>query len=305
MTVTSALQQLKAGLQGTVRAAEPMARHTTYRIGGPVGLFVVADSVADLKLAIAVCADEGIDWTVLGKGSNILVADAGYDGMVIVLGRAFKRHAFDGDCINTGAGVALAHVVQESFSKGMSGLEFAVGIPGTVGGAVAMNAGARDDWIGSRVECVTLFVPGVGLTRVRGHEVLWGYRRSGLSDRGVIVETSLRVEVGDVTSIRRTMEASLRRRKACQPVGIPSAGSVFVNPEGDSAGRLIEGAGMKGARIGGAQVSEIHANFIVNTGGARAMDVAELMVTVRSAVKDQYGIELRPEIRFLGSFDVS
>ena len=168
-----------------------------------------------------------------------------------------------------------------------------------------MNAGSRDEWIGAIVETVTLFVPGVGLRAVRGPEVAWGYRRSDLSARGIIVEAVLHVTESDETHIRRAMEASLRRRKRTQPLASPSAGSVFVNPEGDSAGRLIEASGLKGARVGGAMVSDVHANFIVNAGGATAADVVTLVRMIREAVKDANGIELRPEIRFLGQFGES
>ena len=302
MPVEEAYDRLKQRLGGSVRQDEQLARHTTYRIGGPAALFVECASVSDLAEATRALAEEGVEWTVLGKGSNVLAADEGYDGAVLVLGRDFKRHSLDGDHLRTGAGVILAAVVQDAFKQGLSGLEFAVGIPGTVGGAVAMNAGSRDDWIGSIVETVTLFVPGRGLVGVRGPEVPWGYRRSGLSAQGIIVETVLRVTQSDQVDIRRSMEASLRRRKRSQPLSMPSAGSVFVNPDNDSAGRLIEAAGLKGHRIGGAAVSDVHANFIVNAGGATARDVIELIQLIRRTVKDDYGIELRPEIRFLGSF---
>jgi UDP-N-acetylmuramate dehydrogenase len=282
-----------------------MTRHTTYRIGGPVALLVECASVADLATATSVLAEEGVDWRVLGKGSNVLVSDDGYEGAVITLGRDFKRHSLEGDRLRTGAGVILAAIVRDAFSEGRTGLEFAVGIPGTVGGALAMNAGGREEWIGSIVESVTVFVPGEGLVGIRGPEVPWGYRSSGLQARGIIVEAALRVVEGDADHIRRTMEASLRRRKRSQPLSMPSAGSVFVNPDGDSAGRLIEAAGLKLASIGGAQVSDIHANFIVNTGGATAADVITLVRLVRDTVKEAYGIELTPEVRFLGSFDGS
>jgi UDP-N-acetylmuramate dehydrogenase len=165
-----------------------------------------------------------------------------------------------------------------------------------------MNAGTRDAWIGDIVETVTLYAPGEGLVSVRGPEVSWGYRRTDLPSRGVIVEASLRLDPGDTDQIRRVMEASLRRRKRNQPLGTPNAGSVFVNPEGDSAGRLIETAGLKGRTVGGAQISQVHANFIVNTGTATASDVLELVRQVRESVEDAHGIELKPEIRFLGSF---
>jgi UDP-N-acetylmuramate dehydrogenase len=289
-------------MTGVVREHELMSRHTTYRIGGPTALFVECDTVADLAGATSILAEEGVEWTVLGKGSNILFSDSGYEGAVLVLGKGFKRHAIEGEQLRTGAGVILGAVVQDAFKAGLSGLEFAVGIPGTVGGALAMNAGSRDEWIGSIVESVTLFVPGEGLVGVRGPEIAWGYRRTDLPARGIVVESVLRVTESDAVHMRRSMEASLRKRKRSQPLGMPSAGSVFVNPEGASAGRLIESAGMKGASAGGAQVSDVHANFIVNTGGATAADVVELIQTVRDAVKESHGIELRPEIRFIGSF---
>ena len=282
-----------------------MTRHTTYRIGGPAALLVECASVADLATATSVLAEEGVDWRVLGKGSNVLVSDEGYNGAVITLGRDFKRHVLEGERLRTGAGVILGAIVRDAFSEGRTGLEFAVGIPGTVGGALAMNAGSREEWIGSIVESVTLFVPGQGLMSVRGPEIAWGYRTSGLAGRGIIVEAALRAVEGDMDHIRRTMEASLRRRKRSQPLSLPSAGSVFVNPDGDSAGRLIEAAGLKGTRVGGAQVSELHANFIVNTGGATAADVVALVRLVRDSVKEAHGIELTPEVRFLGSFDGS
>lgn len=302
MPVAAAYERLCAELTGPVRRDESLARHTTYRIGGPAALFVECASVADLSAATSILAAENVEWTVLGKGSNVLASDAGYDGAVIILGRDFKRHSVDGDHLRTGAAVILAAVVQDAFKLGLSGLEFAVGVPGTVGGALAMNAGSRVEWIGTIVESVTLFAPGKGLLAVRGPEIAWEYRRSDLASRGIIVEAVLRVTESDQVDIRRSMEASLRRRKRTQPLSMPSAGSVFVNPEGDSAGRLIEAAGLKGVKVGGAMVSDVHTNFIVNAGGATAADVVALVKLIRDTVKDANGIELRPEIRFLGQF---
>ncbi|HEY5541229.1 MAG TPA: UDP-N-acetylmuramate dehydrogenase [Coriobacteriia bacterium] len=302
MPVAEAYERLRTELTGPVRRGEPLARHTTYHIGGPAALFVECATVADLAAATCILAEEEIEWTVLGKGSNVLASDAGYSGAVLTLGRDFKRHVIDDDHLRSGAGVILAAVVQDAFKVGLSGLEFAVGIPGTVGGALAMNAGSRDEWIGSIVESVTLFAPGRGLVAVRGPEIVWEYRRSDLPSRGIIVEAVLRVTESDEVGIRRAMEANLRRRKRTQPLNMPSAGSVFVNPQGDSAGRLIEAAGLKRARVGGAMVSDVHANFIVNAGGATAADVVALVRLIRETVKDANGIELRPEIRFLGQF---
>jgi len=302
MSLGGAYDRLHGSLDGIIKRDEQLARHTTFRIGGPAALFIECDTPADLSLATEVCADEGVAWTVLGKGSNVLASDEGYCGAVMVLGKGFKRHQSVEERFLAGSGVVLAALVQDAFRRGLTGLEFAVGIPGTLGGALAMNAGSRDTWIGEIVESVTLFVPGSGLVSLRGPEVSWGYRRTDLPAKGIIVEASLRLAHGDAAQIRRIMEASLRRRKRDQPLGTPNAGSVFVNPEGDSAGRLIEALGLKGHSVGGAAVSDMHANFIVNTGTATAADVLELVRQIRESVEDAYGIELKPEIRFLGSF---
>jgi UDP-N-acetylmuramate dehydrogenase len=194
-------------------------------------------------------------------------------------------------------------LVQDAFRHGLVGLAWAVGIPGTVGGALAMNAGTRAGCVGDTVDSVTMFVPEEGLALIRGRDVQWGYRSSGLAGRGIILETALSVTEGDPVRVRAEMERCLKERKASQPLGSPSAGSVFVNPEGDSAGRLIESAGLKGMRLGGAQVSGVHANFIVNVGGATASDIVGLVRKVQMAVKDTHGVDLRPEIRFLGRFE--
>jgi len=300
--VVAVYEQLRAELAGVVKRDEPMARHTTFRIGGPAAIYVECANLADLALTTEVCEREGLEWTVLGRGSNVLASDEGYEGAVIVLGKDFKRHEIADGHLRSGAGVSLAVLVQEAFKIGLTGFEFAVGIPGTLGGALAMNAGSRDAWIGHIVESVTLYVPGRGLVALRGAEVAWGYRRTDLPARGIIVEASLALQPGDRDQIRRAMEASLRARKRTQPLGVPNAGSVFVNPEGDSAGRLIESLGLKGQKVGGAMVSDLHANFVVNAGGATAADVIELVTQVRQSVEDAYGIELRPEVRFLGSF---
>jgi UDP-N-acetylmuramate dehydrogenase len=266
---------------------------------------VVADTLGDLASTISVLIEEQVEWTLLGKGSNVLAADSGYRGAVIVLGRDFRRYDVEEGKMTAGAGAVLGHVVQEAYSKGLSGLEFAVGVPGTLGGALAMNAGSRDEWIGSIVESVTVYVPGDGLLRLRGSEIEWGYRSTSIPSRGIAAECVLALSPGDTVRIRSAMDGSLSRRKRSQPLGMPSAGSVFVNPPDDSAGRLIEASGLKGYRLGGAAISDVHANFIVNTGGACAADVLGLMHLVRDRVRDAFGVELRPEIRFLGLFNES
>ncbi|MDZ4654416.1 MAG: UDP-N-acetylmuramate dehydrogenase [Coriobacteriia bacterium] len=300
MSLATAYTRLARMVSGSVRRDEPMAKHVSFRIGGPADLFIVCETIADVAETLTVLAEENIPYTVIGKGTNLLVSDEGYRGAIIVLGKQFKKHVRDGDRIDAGAACILAYVVQDAFAQGLGGMEFAVGIPGTVGGALAMNAGSREQWIGSVTESVTLFVPGEGLLRVRGAEVAWGYRTSGLRGRGIILESVLRLSPEDSGRIRAAMEASLARRKRTQPMGASSAGSVFMNPEGDSAGRLIDAAGLKGTRLGGARVSDVHANFIVNDGGATAADVLGLIGKIQMVVKDAYGIDLWPEIRFLG-----
>lgn len=303
MSTLSLIRHLRQTVSGEVLSDELMRRHTTLRIGGPADIFVTCDTLADLSEAVRACNAEGVAWVVVGKGSNLLVSDDGYRGAILVLGSEFKRHSVQDEAIKSGAACVLAYVVRDAFSQGLGGLEFAVGIPGTVGGALAMNAGSRGVWMDSVVESVTLYVPDVGLKRLRGSDIAWGYRDSGLSSEGVVVEAVLSLEAADKAVIRESMEQSLDARKRTQPISAPSAGSVFKNPEADSAGRLIEAAGLKDTRLGGARVSDVHANFIVNDGGATAKDVLGLIRKVQLTVRDTYGIELTPEVRLLGAFD--
>lgn len=301
---TSALEALLVddAFEGDVYPAEPMARHTMYRIGGPARFYVQVASVGALKRLVEVCVSSGVPWVAVGRGSNLLVSDEGFPGVVITLGRDFRTCRYDEEtrrfCV--GAGVPLSSVVQEAFRRSLAGLEFAVGTPGTVGGALRMNAGSREEWIGSRVVSVTTLSPDTGLVRRDGEKIGWGYRASSFLPEEVIVECELSVEPADPFFIRGKMEASHARRKKSQPLSLPSCGSVFRNPEGASSGDLIERAGLKGLAIGGAQVSEVHANFIVNTGNATARDVLELINLVKAKVYETYGIELQPEVRFLG-----
>lgn len=302
MSISSAAARLRGVLTTPLRTDEPMARHTTWGIGGPAALLCVLDSTHDISSAMQVLTEEEVPWTVVGKGSNLLVSDAGYQGAVLVLGREFKRHSVEDGVLRAGAATVLAHLVQDAFSTGIAGLTWAVGIPGTLGGALVMNAGTSGGSIGDMVDTVTLYTPERGLALVHGRDVAWEYRRSGLAGRGIILEASLKVSEQDPVRTRLEMERNLKHRKATQPLGARSAGSVFVNPPGDSAGRLIEAAGLKGARVGGARVSPLHANFIVNDGDATASDVVTLIQKIQTIVRDGYGVDLRPEIRFLGTF---
>lgn len=305
MTGSSTERRLRSALKGEVRVREPMAKHTTYRIGGPADLFVTCDTVADLAEAVRICEEDGVAWTVIGKGSNLLVADSGYRGAIVALGEEFRTHRVHGRDIETGAACALAYVVRDAYSRGLGGMEFAVGIPGTVGGAIAMNAGTGETWMQSVASSVTVHLPGVGLERLRADEIDWEYRSARLPQGAIVVETVLRLRDADRDAIRLAMDESLERRKRDQPMGVPCAGSVFKNPPGGSAGRLIESAGLKGTRLGGARVSQVHGNFIVNEGDATAADVLGLMRKIQMTVRDIHGIELTPEIRLLGDFETA
>lgn len=287
---------------GEVFPNEPMARHTTYRVGGPARYLVRVDSVGALRRVVE-CAEQcRVPWTVVGRGSNLLVSDAGFKGVVVTLGRDFRNMRFDEQTsvLTAGAAVLLSAAVQEAFRRSLAGLEFEVGTPGTIGGALRMNAGSRTEWISQSLIAVTTYSPRYGLRRRLAAEIEWGYRSTSFDADEVMIECELALSPADPFYIRGKMEASLTRRKQTQPLDKPSCGSVFKSPDGDSAGRLIDAAGLKGAQIGGAQVSEVHANFIVNNGTALAQDVKQLMELVQEKVAQTHGIELQPEVRFLG-----
>lgn len=302
MSVQGAHERLLACVQGPILAGERMARHTSYRIGGPAALYVTCDTFADLRAATDVLRAEGVPWVIMGRGSNVLVSDEGYGGAVLTLGKEFRRFALDGENrMHVGAGTVLQRVVTEAFDRGLSGLEFAVGIPGTVGGAVSMNAGTAGQWIGAIVDEVVAFRPGEGLVRYDGRDVGWYYRASGIPSREIVLEASLALRPGDEALVKQTMEQVLARRNETQPFDKLSCGSVFRNPpDGPAAAQLIEACGLKGFTVGRAQVSQRHANFIVNLGGATAADVTRVIVHVLSEVREQHGVELRPEVKFLG-----
>lgn len=288
--------------KGEVFRSEPMMRHTTYRIGGPARFFVQVHTLRALSSLMAACEEEGLAWIVIGKGSNLLVSDEGFDGVVITLGGDFRQCRFDEErsCFVVGAGVPLAVVVQEAFKRGLAGMEFAVGTPGTVGGALRMNAGSADEWIGSRIVSVTVFEYGVGLKKYAGKDIEWEYRRGSFAPDEVIIECEIAVESTMSEHIRGKMEALLSKRKKTQPLDKSSCGSIFRNPAGQSAGALIEGVGLKGCTVGAAMISEKHANFIINTGHARAEEVRTLIELAQTKVKETYGIELQPEVKYLG-----
>ena len=301
MSIYNAYMTLSGAYDADVTRDERMALRTTYRIGGPAALFCCVHSLQALRKTLAVLAREHVEWVILGRGSNILVSDRGYDGCVIELGREFSRISFcDDGTVTVGAAVLLSKLVRETLSHELAGLEFCIGIPGTLGGAVSMNAGTRRDWISRRIESVvTCDMRGV-LHRLSADEMTWGYRVTSIDPASVILEATLRLQPGTKKDISARMNALIARRQRTQPVGQPSCGSVFRNPAEGSAASLVEGCGLSGAREGAAQVSERHANFIVNTGGATANDVVRLMTRVHDAVMDTYGTDLTPEVKFLG-----
>lgn len=335
MAALNAYRELKGCLEGAVYLDEPMNRHTTYHIGGPVALYIECASVHDLGVCFEVLTAASLPWTIVGKGSNLLVNDEGWQGAVLTLVGEFKEmrlptleeeesasvamgasptirqrpevamkaappEARDKQLIVAGAGVILSNLVQAAFKNGFGGFEFAVGIPGTLGGALAMNAGTASEGIGTLVSKLTVYRPGVGLMRIMASELPWKYRSSGLTPGDIIVESELWIQPGHIAQIRAKMEASLNRRKTTQPLTKPSAGSVFRNPPHASAGKMIEDLGLKGYCVGGAEVSCVHANFIVNNGSATAADVLAIIMEVRRRVKVEYGTELQTEIRFIG-----
>ena len=292
-------------LSGTVDADvlrdERLSRRTTYRIGGPAALFVAAHSYEALARTLEVLSREGVDWVILGKGANLLVSDKGYDGCAIVLDGQFACPSFAEDgSLRAGAGATLSRLVNDALKKGLSGLEPCVGIPGTLGGALSMDAGTRREWIGGRVRDLVVLRPGEGMRRYGGGEVEWGYRSTSLPTDEIILEATLELTPAAPDAIAADMEERLARRRAAQPLGAPSCGSVFRNPVGQSAGALIESCGLKGESCGGAQISLEHANFIVNRGGATAADVITLISRAHEAVLREHGVDLLCEVKLLG-----
>jgi UDP-N-acetylmuramate dehydrogenase len=301
-----AYRELSGLIDGSVYCDELMARHTSYHIGGPADLFVECATLHDITQTFKLLASYGMPWAIVGKGSNLLVSDDGFRGAVITLGSQFKGYIMpdveqDEHILVAGGGVLLSNLVQNAFKNGMTGLEFAVGVPGTLGGATFMNAGTKDACIGDVISHLTVIRPEAGLIRYDASELPWQYRSSGLPIGDIVLEVAIKIEQGNIASIRAKMEAALNRRKASQPLTQPSAGSVFKNPGGGlSAANMIDSLGLKGFSRGNAEVSTKHANFIVNTGDATAADVLDIIIEVQRRVEEEYGTELTPEIRFLG-----
>ncbi len=305
MSLFNAYMSLSGAVDADVLRDEKLSRRTSYRIGGPARLLILVHSYAALGKVVDVLAAENVDWVILGKGSNVLASDAGYEGAVIILDDEFARVSVDADegLICAGAGALLSKVVADAAKAELSGLEFCVGIPGTVGGAVSMDAGTRREWIGQRVRDLVVYRPGEGLHRYEGHEIEWGYRCTSIPTSEIILEATLELAHGERSAISADMESRLARRRRTQPMGKPTCGSVFRNPPDRSAGILIDSCGCKGLSSGRAQVSAEHANFIVNNGGATASDVVSLIQLMHDAVLANHGVDLKCEVKLLGFGD--
>jgi UDP-N-acetylmuramate dehydrogenase len=291
--------RLQAVLRGQVVADAPLAPFTSFRIGGPAALLAVPADRADLKTVLAFARAEGLPVHVLGGGSNTLFRDGGFRGIAIRL-QAFQVLERRGNDIVAGAGVRIGRLLAFACRQGLSGLEILSGVPGTVGGAVWGNAGA---WGGATADVLATadLVAASGVERrLPRTEIPFRYRGSGLPDGAVVVEATFALAPGDPAAIRRRVSGYLVRRNASQPVEFRSAGSIFKNPPGEYAGRLVERAGLKGARIGNAMISAEHGNYILNLGGALAADVLALVALAQERVRAIAGVELELEIKVVG-----
>lgn len=289
-------------IKGDVKLAEPMARHTTWKIGGPAQILAMPEDRESIRFLVEFANEEGFPYFVLGNGSNLLVTDKGFDGLVIKLGTNFADYRVEGNIITVSAGMLLPQLAQKALQYNLAGLEFAAGIPGSLGGAITMNAGAHGGSFHELVECVEILTPEGEFKRFSSEDMDYGYRRSSIKGtKKIVIEAILACREGNPTDIKARMDELKRWRMEKQPLGEPNAGSVFKNPPGFSAGQLIDLAGLKGLTVGGAQVSTKHANFIVNKGYATANDVLEIIERIQHSVHLKSGIELEPEVLVLGT----
>ncbi|MBM4263790.1 MAG: UDP-N-acetylmuramate dehydrogenase [Deltaproteobacteria bacterium] len=303
-TALGAELALVAGLR--VKFDEPLARYTSMKIGGPADCFVEVETIAAMRALLPLLRLHQARITFLGNGSNVLVSDRGVRGVVVRLTGEFKKVEWRDEenhvRVHVGAACAITQLVREAARKGYAGLEFAEGIPGTMGGALVMNAGAY----GSEFEKIVAQVDGVlpdgSDARFARAELNFSYRTSNLPAGMVVTAVHLRLAKDEASRVSAKLKELVTKRKTSQPAGFPNSGSMFRNPPGDFAGRLIEAAGLKGSRVGQAQISERHANFIVNLGGAKAAEVNQLMEQAKAAVAEKFGVQLEAEVRLLGDW---
>ena len=292
-------QEMGPRLQCGVKKNEPMLLHTSWQVGGPAEYFLAPVDLSDLAEIVSYSSRFGLPLFVFGNGTNLLVRDGGIRGLVVQVGSSFHYVRRKGSRLTAGAGTPMPYLARFAAGNGLAGLEFAGGIPGTLAGALIMNAGAFGNYIGNVVQRVTV-VCSDGESRSLGREELqFGYRHSNLAGKGIIVEAELALWKGDPAELESRVDIFLAERRRRHP-RLPSAGSVFRNLPGRPAGRLIEAAGCKGMRVGGAQVAEQHANFIINRGDATASDILNLIERVRRLVKDKFNVELKLEVMIVG-----
>ncbi|MBI5379072.1 MAG: UDP-N-acetylmuramate dehydrogenase [Nitrospirae bacterium] len=299
-------RRLPTGFHGEWLAGEPLSRHVSFRIGGPTDLLVFPRALEDLALLVRHLSAQEAPYFVLGEGTNLLVRDGGVRGVVLHLKHFSRlqivRLAAEGmpARVLAGAGVSFPRLAQFAGRHGLTGLEFAIQIPGSVGGAVLMNAGIPGRELRDVLESATLVLPSGLVEVVPAGELGLGYRSSRLPARAIVAEVALTLSTGDPVEILRQMGAQKAHRVRTQPKGFPNAGSIYKNPPGDYAGRLIEAAGLKGRRAGGAVISDLHANFILNAGNATASDVLSLMALIEEEVERRFGVRLEREIKMVG-----
>jgi UDP-N-acetylmuramate dehydrogenase len=295
-------------IKGEVLRNEPLSRHTSFGIGGPADLLVYPADTADLVALLREIRAQELPFIVLGGGTNLLVRDGGFRGVAIGLRRLnavkvereYRSLGGTYAVVSAEAGAVLAKVISFAANEALTGLEFATGIPGTIGGAVCMNAGTAEGEMGDVVETVTLLTPGGELATRSKEEMGFGYRTANVPAGHVVLSARLQLRHDEKKKIEAKVKVLMEKRKDRQPWGQPNAGSIFKNPLDESAGKLIESAGLKGKAVGGAQVSEKHANFIVNTGKATAADVLSLMEIMKQTVLEVHGARLEPEIKIIG-----
>lgn len=286
-----------------VLVEEPMDRHTTFRIGGPADYFLIPETYEQIQKILEICRREELPYFILGNGSNLLVSDQGYRGVIIQTFRNFSGVTVDGNKIRAASGALLSAIAAAAKNASLTGFEFAGGIPGTLGGAMVMNAGAYGGEMKDVLEEVTVMDQEGQIRILKVDELEMGYRTSIIKKAGYLVlEAVIALEPGDQERIKERMRELTEQRTSKQPLEYPSAGSTFKRPEGYFAGKLIMDCGLRGYRVGGAQVSEKHCGFVINTGGATAQDVRTLMQNVSDKVFEKYGVTLEPEVKFLGEF---
>ena len=288
--------------ESRIRLQEPMSRHTTFRIGGMAEIFLMP-TIKEAVDVITLCRAKKIPYTIIGNGSNLLVGDKGIPGVVIEFGANASSIEVKENMIHAEAGALLSKVAHKALEASLGGMEFAAGIPGSIGGAVVMNAGAYGGEMKDIVQNVTVLTREGEIRELEKEELGFGYRASVIKDRGyVVLGAELMLAPGDKEEILARMQELKNKRVEKQPLEYPSAGSAFKRPEGYFAGKLVMDAGLSGYAVGGAKVSEKHCGFLINAGGATASDVMELIRQIQAKVKEQFGVQLEPEIQFLGEF---